>query len=660
MKKLKALLFDIDGTLISLEPAIKSIQDTCRELGYRVLTEEEIKKNIISKPLAQQIKKIFNITEEKAEEFYQKQHENMNKNYPPILIKNSKETISYFKKQGYKIGLVTTKRKKSALTALEKTGLEYDALVTSEDCEEKKPSAEPIIKACNLLGTKPEEVIMIGDHDYDVEAGKKAGCLTIAVTTGIKTEKELSKLQPDYLIENLEELKSIIGKKSYDEKIFRAYDIRGKYPEEFDSDFAEKLGKIYASYMKAEEVIVGKDVRKSSEELFKKLAQGITEVGANVLDIGTVPSPVLYFTVRTQNKKAGVMITASHNPPEYNGFKLSNGKYALTSEKILELKKEMEKNNYVKANQKGKVIKKDAVEGYKKFMLENIKFEKPLKVVIDSANGTCGAIAPEIFRKKGCQVIELYSEPNGSFPNHAPDPQPFENRKKLIERVIETKADLGIAYDGDGDRVAFVDEQGKPLTGDEAFVVFIRSILEKKKGKIVYEGKTSKAVIDVIKKEGGEPVLTRTGNPSVRQAVLDSNALLGGEIGGHFYFNDKYFGYDDGIYSSLRMAEIISKGKKLSELTQNIPKYYTTPEIRIKCNKEKQEEVLNAVKEKYSKEKMNLLDGVRVEFEKEWFLIRKSNTEKALTLRIEAETREGKEALEKELAELLKKEGLSI
>ena len=655
MNNLKALLFDIDGTLISLTPAIKSIQDTCKKFNYRILSEKEIKQKIISTPLAESIQKLQGITKEEAENFYQEHHKNLSKNYKPLLLNNSKGVIDYFKKQGYKIGMVTTKRRKSAEEVIEKTNLTYDSLITSEDCNERKPSPSPILKACKELEAKPEETAVIGDHIYDIIAGKKAGCMTIAITTGVKTKEELEKHEPDYIINDLNELKKIIQKKLFNDKIFRAYDIRGKYPEDFTEDFAEELGKAYAKYIKEKEVYVGKDARLSSEKLFKSLAKGINSQGVDVIDIGLVPSPVLYFAVRTENKKAGVMITASHNPPEYNGFKLSNGKYAVVSEEIQKIKEMIEKQGAEKTREEGKIIKnKGILEKYKKFMIKSIKLEKPLKVVIDSANGTCGTIAPSIFREKGCEVIELYSKPDGSFPNHPPDPQPIENRKALAEKVIETKADLGIAYDGDGDRVAFVDDKGKPLTGDEAFIVFIRDILSEKKGTIVYEGKTSKAVIEEIEKNKGKGKLTKTGNPSIRKAVLDNNALLGGEIGGHFYFNDNYFGYDDGIYSSLRMAEIISRGKKLSELTKEIPKYYTSPEIRIKCSAEKQEKAIEKIKKDYAKEKLVLIDGVRVEMKNSWFLVRKSNTEEALTIRIESKSEEELEKLKNEVEEKIK------
>jgi len=437
--------------------------------------------------------------------------------------------------------------------------------------------------------------------------------------------------------------------------IFRAYDIRGVYGEDLTDDISEKVGKAYVTLMNVDEAVVGNDCRLSSPALTKSLIKGVNEAGADVYYVGMVPGPLVQFYLAVNKKKGGAYVTASHNPPEYNGFKLLNGVFSLTSEEIQQIKKITEGKNYRIGT--GGVYRREVEGEYKEFIQNNIKVER-LKVVIDSANGTCGQIAPDLFKSLGCYVTELYSEPDGQFPNHYPDPTRAENLVEIKRRVIQEEADMGVAFDGDGDRVVFIDDKGKDMHGDQALILFARQILEKTKGKIIYTLNCSRAVEDDVKAHGGIPIINKIGHSYVKKGLFENDALFAGEMSGHFFFRDAYFGFDDGIYAALRMAEIIyNSGKKLSELIADIPKYYSSPEERYACPDDKKFAVVDKVKQEFSDHKLTTIDGVRIEFDKGWAMVRASNTEPALSLRFEAETEQDRDRIRETVLAALKKLG---
>lgn len=437
--------------------------------------------------------------------------------------------------------------------------------------------------------------------------------------------------------------------------IFRAYDIRGIFGEDLTEKTAEEIGKAFGTYVGGGDIVVGRDCRLSSPTLRNAIVKGLISTGCNVIDIGMVPTPVLYFSIIHYKRDGGIMITGSHNAPEYNGFKLCRGSETLYGEEIQELRRIIESRRYKQG--RGKVTKRETIDGYLRFVKERIRLGRRLKVVIDAGNGTAGPIALRIFQDLGCEVFPLYCEPDGNFPNHHPDPTVDKFLEDLIEKVKEESADLGIAYDGDADRAGFVDDKGDIIRGDMALMLFSREILERQKAKIILEVKCSQALIEDIEEHGGIPIMYRTGHSFIKKKMKEENALLAGEMSGHFFFKDNYYGYDDAIFAGLRMAQILSNSeKRLSEILSEIPSYESTPEIRIPCPDDEKFRIVEEITQKFKRDySVITVDGARIQFDNGWGLVRASNTEPALILRFEARTREGlaeiKAIIERELRE---------
>lgn len=437
--------------------------------------------------------------------------------------------------------------------------------------------------------------------------------------------------------------------------IFRAYDIRGIFGKDLTEGIAEKIGKAFGTYVGGGDIVVGRDCRLSSPALRDALVMGITSTGCNVIDIGMVPTPVLYFSIMHYNRDGGIMITGSHNAPEYNGFKLSKGFETLYGEEIQELRRIIDSGRYLEG--RGKVTTQETQKDYIAFVKDRIELGKKLKVVMDAGNGMAGPTALKLFRELGCDIIPLYCEPDGNFPNHHPDPTVDAALSDLIKRVKDEQADLGIAYDGDGDRAGFVDDEGKIIRGDMALMLFSREILEKQKAKIILEVKCSQALVEDIKEHGGTPIMYRTGHSFIKKKMREENALLAGEMSGHFFFRDNYYGYDDAIFAGLRMVQLLSNsGRRLSEIISDIPRYESTPEIRIHCPDDEKFRIVEEIKEKFKRDyDVITVDGARVQFDGGWGLVRASNTEPALILRFEAKTVENLDrirgTIEKELRE---------
>lgn len=425
--------------------------------------------------------------------------------------------------------------------------------------------------------------------------------------------------------------------------IFREYDIRGVVDKDLTEDIVEKIGCAYGTLIQqtnGKETVVGRDVRLSSGSFSQALIRGIVRTGCNVLDVGVVPTPVLYFSIIHYSKSGGVVITGSHNPIEYNGLKLCRGISSIYGEQIQELRKIIEENRFVSGS--GTVSTDNPVPAYLEEVIKRVKVEKPLKVVVDAGNGTAGNIAPELFRKLGCKVSELYCEPDGTFPNHLPDPTIPEFLADLINKVREEGADVGIGLDGDGDRIGAIDDEGNIIWGDKLLALFARDILEGGKKKIIFDVKCSQGLIEDISSHGGIPVMWKTGHSLIKEKMREEDAPLAGEMSGHMFFADNYYGYDDAIFAGARLLQLLSKTEKsLRELVAEIPKFVTTPEMRLPCSDETKfgivEEVKNYFKERY---KTIDIDGVRILFPDGWGLVRASNTQPVIVARFEAKTEE--------------------
>ncbi len=422
--------------------------------------------------------------------------------------------------------------------------------------------------------------------------------------------------------------------------IFRAYDIRGVFGKNLTEDVVENIGRAFGTYVGGGDIIVGRDCRLSSHALRDAVVRGLISTGCNVIDIGMVPTPVLYFAISHYRKDGGVMVTGSHNPPEYNGLKLCKGEKTLYGEEIQKLKDMVGAGAF--ASGEGEVTKKDVKADYIKFIKDRIHLKKKIAVVVDSGNGTAGEISGKLFEELGCRVTKINWKPDGNFPNHHPDPTVDEFLKELIKRVKIERADLGIAYDGDADRLGIVDDRGNIVRGDQILMLFARDVLKERSGKIIFEVKCSMALAEDIRKNGGIPIMYKTGHSFIKKKMREEGAILAGEMSGHFFFADNYYGYDDGIFASVRMAELLSKSdERLSETIAKMPRYYSTPEIRIPCPEEEKFRIVEEITRRFQgKYDIITVDGVRVQFRHGWGLVRASNTEPALILRFEAKTEE--------------------
>ena len=428
--------------------------------------------------------------------------------------------------------------------------------------------------------------------------------------------------------------------------VFREYDIRGLAEKDFDKEFALLLGKVHGTIISekgGERVTVGRDCRATSDAYAEAVIAGLASTGLHVYDIGVCPTPLLYFSLFHLDVDGGIQVTASHNPSEYNGFKLCVGKETLYGQQIQDVRAKMERNEF-KQKAGGKVERYEIVPPYHRHLLQDVpRLARPLKVVVDAGSGVGGPVAPPIFRELGCTVWEIACTPDGRFPIHHPDPTVPENLAMLIEKVRHEKADLGIAYDGDADRIGAVDEQGNILWGDELLVLFARDVLQRNPhAVIISEVKCSQRLYDDIAKNGGKAIMWKAGHSLLKAKMKETHALLAGEMSGHMFFKERYFGYDDAIYASLRLLEILAKSSQpLSGLLADLPKSVSTPEIRVDCPDEKKFAIAEKAKEYFRKHYDIIdVDGVRVQFPEGWGLIRASNTQPALVLRFEAKSDE--------------------
>ena len=448
---------------------------------------------------------------------------------------------------------------------------------------------------------------------------------------------------------------SVANGKTVNQRIFREYDIRGVVGQDLTVEIAESVGRAYASLGQergVRTVAVGRDGRLTSPELRDRLVKGLTDGGVNVVDIGVCATPLLYFSLFHREVDGGIMITGSHNASEYNGFKMCMGKEALYGPNIQRLREIIESEDYSEGS--GTVFDSPIIPEYLAYLKESFASldGSGVHVVIDCGNGAASLVAKDALEQLGCIVTGLYCELDGKFPNHHPDPTVVDNLQDLIKAVKEQGADVGIGYDGDADRIGAIDEQGNILWGDRLLLLFARDVLASKPGStFISEVKASQLLYDDIKKRGGRGIMWKTGHSVIKAKMKEEKAALAGEMSGHMFFADRYFGYDDAIYASCRLIEILTKTKQsLSSLLADVPQTSVTPEIRVDCSDETKFQLVDRVTkrlqglaQKSDSEEQELcirniitIDGIRVTFDEGWGLIRASNTQPALVLRFEA------------------------
>lgn len=431
-------------------------------------------------------------------------------------------------------------------------------------------------------------------------------------------------------------------------EIFREYDIRGVVDPQLDPATCVLIGKGLGTKMAragAKNVVIGRDVRLSSDRIRDNLIEGLTSVGLDVIDIGVVPTPAVYYALYTMDVGGGIVITGSHNPAEYNGFKSSIGKASIYGEAIQDVLQLIQNDDFETGS--GSAEEKRILPEYLGRLTEDVMPDHGLTVVVDAGNGVAGPHAPNVLETLGCTVHKIYCDPDGTFPNHHPDPTVAENLQDLIAKVKETGADFGVAFDGDADRIGVVDEKGNIIWGDRLLALYARQVLRDGPSPIIFEVKCSKGLIEDIEAHGGEPVMWRTGHSLIKQKMQETNAQLAGEMSGHMFFKHRYFGFDDALYAAARLVEIVAnEDAPLSDLMSSIPSYPSTPEIRVPCAEEHKFRVVEKVKEFYRKDHPVIdVDGARIDFGDGWGLVRASNTTPLLVLRFEADTEDRLKAI---------------
>jgi phosphomannomutase / phosphoglucomutase len=431
--------------------------------------------------------------------------------------------------------------------------------------------------------------------------------------------------------------------------IFREYDIRGVVGTELTDDFAYVLGRAYGSLARDTQhntIAIGYDCRLSSPGFAESLAKGMSAEGIDSTIIGMGPTPQAYWAVFNKNFGGCIQVTGSHNPPDMNGFKICLGKETLSGDQIQDLyNRALKVIDTDPANTPGKTTSISVIDEYIADLVAKVKpfiGTRKIKVVVDAGNGVSGMVGPEVLRQLGAEVIELYCEPDGNFPNHHPDPTVLENIEELREAVVKHKADFGIGWDGDGDRIGAVDEKGGVIFGDMLLLLYARSILAEEKGaSIICDVKCSSLLMDDIASHGGNPIMWKTGHSLVKKKLKETGAALAGEMSGHIFFKHRFYGFDDAQYCSARLLELVSNTEKpVSALLADLPQMVSTPEIRIDCPEDLKFQVAEAAQKAFPNNKTLTIDGVRVEFEKGWGLVRASNTQPVLVMRFEAQSQE--------------------
>ena len=442
--------------------------------------------------------------------------------------------------------------------------------------------------------------------------------------------------------------------------MFREYDIRGKVVEDFPPEVVVLIGRSFGTLVKrsgGREVAISGDIRLTTPDLINYFKEGVLSTGVDVINIGIVPTPVNYYSLYKLEVAGAVQITGSHNPPEFNGFKLSLHKKPVYGEQIKLMKKLIDKLDFDIGE--GSETRYKILPDYNAMITNKISIEKPIKVVMDCGNAAAAINAPTIFNNLGVELTELYCEPDGSFPNHHPDPTVEENLLDLIQIMKSGQYDVGIAFDGDADRLGVIDETGDIIWADQVIAIFLPEVIEPG-DKIIFDVKCSQALEDMIKKYKGKPIMWKTGHSLIKDKMAELNCKLGGEMSGHIFFADDYYGYDDAIYVAARLIQLLSKtDKKLSELKSEIPVYYSTPEIRLEADSDEEKFNISKLAVDYFTKHNNCItvDGVRIIYENGWGLVRASNTQPVIVCRFEANTIDNMNQIKKTVLDKLQEFG---
>lgn len=436
----------------------------------------------------------------------------------------------------------------------------------------------------------------------------------------------------------------------YPDSVFKAYDIRGIVPDALNPDFARALGRALADEARAQNVstlVVGRDGRLSSAELSEALQAGILDGGIDTLDIGQVPTPLVYYAAHAQQTGSGIAITGSHNPPQYNGFKMMMGGRALYGPDVLALRDTM---NAARAHppapaaQRGTRRELDLIEEYIQRIIGDVKLARPMKIAIDCGNGVAGAVAPRLFRAMGCEVTELFCDVDGRFPNHHPDPADPHNLQDLIHCLATTDCEIGLAFDGDGDRLGVVTKSGQIIWPDRQLILFARDVLERCPGEtIIYDVKCSRHVGLAIEAAGGKPLMWQTGHSLVKAKLAETGAPLAGEMSGHIFFKERWYGFDDGLYTGARLLEIVSRHANPSAPLESLPQAVSTPELKLEMSEGEPFTLIQTLQAEGKFDgalRVVTIDGVRAEYPDGFGLARPSNTTPVVVLRFEADTQE--------------------
>ncbi|MCF7980766.1 MAG: phosphomannomutase/phosphoglucomutase [Pseudomonadales bacterium] len=454
------------------------------------------------------------------------------------------------------------------------------------------------------------------------------------------------------------DVQSTVPPREISPSIFRAYDIRGIVNETLDTDVAYRLGQAVgtAAQIKGNDsVVVGADGRLSSPELCAALVRGLRDSGSDVINIGTVPTPLVYFATSITDAKSGIMITGSHNPSNYNGFKIVIDGNTLANEEIQSLRQMIERNQFSSGS--GELDDVDIIENYIAQITSDIAIGKPLKVVLDCGNGVAGIVAPKLMEALGCEVIPLYCEIDGRFPNHHPDPGKPENLKDLIDTVLSQEADIGLAFDGDGDRLGVVTNRGNIIWPDRLMMLFAKDVASRNPGAdIIYDVKCSRRLAGLISNYGGRPIMWKTGHSLIKAKMRETGALLAGEMSGHIFFKERWFGFDDGIYSAARLLEILGLDERDADtLFESFPDDLSTPEINIQVTEENKFDIVSELQQnaRFDDAEIVTIDGLRADFDDGWGLVRASNTTPVLVLRFGADDEAALEQIQNRFKEAL-------
>ena len=445
---------------------------------------------------------------------------------------------------------------------------------------------------------------------------------------------------------------------SFPHEIFKAYDIRGIVDRTLTNDLVEQIGRALGTEAQEQGVdtaVIGRDGRLSGPTLSASLAKGFLSTGCNVIEIGQVPTPALYFATKEFQTGTGVQVTGSHNPPDYNGLKMMINGTTLSGELIQKIKQRVIDRDFVSGE--GRYEKRQVLDTYCDRIVSDVSLARPLKVVVDCGNGVGGAVAPSLFRRIGCEVTELFCEVDGTFPNHHPDPSQLENLEDLIREVKNTSADFGMAFDGDADRLGVVSADGSVIWADRQMILFSRSVLKQHPGaEIIFDVKCSQTLAEDIEAHGGRATMWKTGHSFIKSKLKETGAALAGEMSGHIFFNDRWGGFDDGLYAGARLCELLStSAQSPQEVFASLPDTVNTPELRLEMDEGEHYKLMEELNRKanFKDGKVSQIDGLRVDFEDGFGLIRPSNTTPTLIMRFEARSQSGLEKIQKQFRDLL-------